>query len=100
LGGAKRRKAYRGLAALFASRRRAAGASSWCQFAFYRGDIDPRLAIRRTTVYGALGVAFLFLFAGLGNAAEGFLEASLGMAPLAGSIVTGGTFSAPDFSGQ
>jgi class 3 adenylate cyclase len=60
---------------------------------FYSGEFDPSLAIRKTSVYGTLGLLFLFLFAGFGNAAEGFLESSVGLPPFAGSVVTGGTLA-------
>jgi class 3 adenylate cyclase len=60
---------------------------------FYKGAIDPRLAIRRTTVYGVLGVLFLFLFAGLGNVAEDLLEGALGIPTSMGSLIAGGTLA-------
>ncbi|MFG1691131.1 hypothetical protein ACGF5M_03055 [Gemmatimonadota bacterium] len=57
---------------------------------FYQGAIDPRLTIKRTTVYGALGVLFLFLFAGIGNFVEDAVQQFSGMSGGIGSIVTGG----------
>jgi class 3 adenylate cyclase len=60
---------------------------------FFHGAVDPSLAIRKTSVYGSVGVLFLFLFAGFGNAAEGFLESTIGMPPFAGAVLTGGTIA-------
>lgn len=57
---------------------------------FGKGAIDPTLAIRRTTVYGALGVVFLFLLAGVGNLAESWVEMGLGLPGGTGTVVTGG----------
>lgn len=57
----------------------------------YQGALDPSLAVRRTAVYGALGVIFVFLFAGLGNAASDVVQARLGLPGFVGSGLYGGT---------
>lgn len=46
---------------------------------FYDGALDPRLAIRRTTVYGALGPLLVILFAGLENLFVDFALARFGI---------------------
>lgn len=58
---------------------------------FYDGLLDPTLAIRRTTVYGTMGLVFLFLFAGLGSLAENWLESSVGLPGSLGTVLIGGT---------
>ena len=58
---------------------------------FYDGALDPSLAIRRTTVYGALGILFVFLFAGFGNVASEFVEQRLGLPGIVGTALYGGT---------
>ncbi len=60
---------------------------------FFGGAAGPQLVIRRATVYGALGAIFLFLFAGFGNVAEGFVEGSLGLPGGIGPMVTGGVLA-------
>jgi hypothetical protein len=60
---------------------------------FFSGAVDPTLVIRKTTVYGALGVLFVFLFAGLGNLVEGWVESALGLPGAVGSIMTGGAIA-------
>lgn len=59
----------------------------------YQGTVDPALMIRRTTVYGVLGVVFVFFFAGLGNIASEFLEARLGLPGVVGTGLYGGTLA-------
>jgi hypothetical protein len=60
---------------------------------FFSGAMDPALVIRKTTVYGAIGVIFVFLFAGLGNLVEGWVESALGLPGSVGSIITGGAIA-------
>lgn len=57
---------------------------------FGRGALDPRLAIRRTTIVGGLGLTFLFLLAGLGNLAEAWVEDVIGVPGVIGTIAVGG----------
>ena len=54
------------------------------------GTIDPSFAIHKTTVYGALGILFLFLFAGVGNFVQDAAQQFSGLSGSFGSIVTGG----------
>ena len=58
---------------------------------FYKGDVDPRLAIRRTTVYGALGILFVFFFSALGNVVSEFVESRLGLPGIVGTGLYGGS---------
>ncbi|MFC1574702.1 adenylate/guanylate cyclase domain-containing protein [Gemmatimonadota bacterium] len=60
---------------------------------FRDGLFDPALAIRKTTVYGAVGIAFLFLFSAFGNVAESWLEGSLALPGGVGSALTGGSIA-------
>jgi class 3 adenylate cyclase len=57
---------------------------------FYAGSIDPTLMIRRATVYGALGILFLFFLAGFSNLAEEFLESTVGLPGGLGTVLGGG----------
>ena len=61
---------------------------------FYHGALDPRLAIRRTTVFGSVGVLFVSLFAGLGNLAEEWLGRGLGLPGGIGTVLSGGAIAA------
>ncbi len=56
---------------------------------FYRGDIDPALVIRRSTVYGALGVAFLILFAVAESLVSDLLADRLDLPDAAGGALLG-----------
>lgn len=56
---------------------------------FYQGAIDPRLAIRKTTVYGALGVLFIVLFAVVESLVSEVLEARLGLPSMLGAALSG-----------
>ena len=56
---------------------------------FYRGDLDPALVIKKTTVYGVLGTLFLILFAGVESLASEMLEERLGLPGLLGGVVAG-----------
>lgn len=57
---------------------------------FFHGAIDPVLAIRKTTVYSALGVLALFLFAGIGNFVENTVQRMAGLSEGIGSVLAGG----------
>ena len=57
---------------------------------FYRGAIDPALVIRKSTLYGALGVIFIVLFAGIENLIEETVEQRLGLPGMAGSLIAAG----------
>ena len=57
---------------------------------FYSGAIDPELVLKRTTVYGALAVMFLFVFAGIEGLVSELVERSLGLPGLFGSALVGG----------
>ena len=59
--------------------------------AFRHGILDPRLAIRRTTVYGALGVLFIVLFAVVESLISELLEARLGLPTMLGAALAGAT---------
>ena len=61
---------------------------------FYRGDIDPALVIRRSTVYGALGVAFVILFAVSESLVSDLLVDRLGLPDAAGGALLGGLAAA------
>ena len=58
---------------------------------FRHGILDPRLAIRRTTVYGALGVLFIVLFAVVESLVSEILEARLGLPTMLGAALAGAT---------
>ena len=57
---------------------------------FYDGAIDPAFVIRRTTVFGILGVICVFLLAGLGNVVSEMVEERLGLPGVVGSGIYGG----------
>ncbi len=57
---------------------------------FYRGDLDPALVIKKTTVYGVLGTLFLVLFAVVESVVSEILENRLGLPGLLGGAVAGG----------
>lgn len=56
---------------------------------FYDGVVDPALAIKRSTVYGALGVIFVVLFAGVESLFSELLEARLGLTSVGGAVLSG-----------
>lgn len=56
----------------------------------YRGALDPGLVLRRTTVYGLLGVCIAFLFAVLENILSSQVALRLGLPGAAGSWLAGG----------
>ena len=57
----------------------------------YQGAVDPRLAIRKTTLYGSLGVTLGFLFGGTEVALSDYVLAALGAPAGASSVLAGGT---------
>jgi hypothetical protein len=56
----------------------------------YRGAMDPGLVLRKTTVYGALGVCLAFLFAILENVLSSQVEVRFGMPGATGGWLAGG----------
>lgn len=72
------------LAALFA------GLAFLAVAVFYRGALDPALVLRRTAVYGILGVGLVFLFTGIENLTSSWLAARLGLGESAGAWLAGG----------
>ncbi|TVQ29591.1 MAG: hypothetical protein EA370_14870 [Wenzhouxiangella sp.] len=56
----------------------------------YRGALDPGLVLRRTTVYGLLGVCMAFLFAILESILSSQVALRLGMPGSTGSWLAGG----------
>jgi hypothetical protein len=57
---------------------------------FYDGALDPALTIRRTAVYGALGLGAVFLFAGIEGLVGNLLTQSLGLTPAGATWFSGG----------
>jgi hypothetical protein len=57
--------------------------------AFYQGAIDPRLAVRRSTLAGVTTVVFVIAFGGIENLASGWVEGWLGLPGAYGSALTG-----------
>lgn len=55
----------------------------------YAGAIDPALALKRSTVYGALGALGVFAFAALESAVSEWLEGRLELPGFVGSVSTG-----------
>ena len=60
---------------------------------FFDGAVDPGLAIKRTTIYGALAGALLFGFGVLENALEDVVLARIGLPPGSGTWLAGGTMA-------
>ncbi len=58
------------------------------------GAVDPALVLRRSTVYGALGVLGVVAFAGLENALSALVEARLGLPGIIGSMIAGALVAA------
>lgn len=56
----------------------------------YAGAIDPALALRRSTLYGALGALGLVAFAGIENALSALVEERLALPTFIGPLVSGG----------
>lgn len=55
----------------------------------YKGALDPRLAVRRTLLYGLVGFVLTALFVGVETLVEGVLAARLDLPDTAGSYVAG-----------
>lgn len=60
----------------------------------WSGAVDPKLAIRRTTVYGTLGVLFIILFAVVESLVSEVVEARLGLPDMVGAAASGGLVAA------
>lgn len=58
--------------------------------AFYDGGVDPALTIRRTAVYGALGLAVAFLFSGIEGVVGGVMVRTLGLSDAGATWFAGG----------
>jgi hypothetical protein len=58
------------------------------------GAVDPALVLRRSTVYGALGVLAVIAFASLENALSALVEARLGLPGVIGSMIAGALVAA------
>lgn len=57
---------------------------------FYDGALDPRLALRKTTLYGLVGIALVFLFGIVETVASDLVLAPMGMDTGVGSWIAGG----------
>ncbi len=58
---------------------------------FRAGALDPALAIRRTALYGLVGIVMVFLFTGAEQFIEEVLATHLGLGSKASGMLTGGT---------
>jgi hypothetical protein len=58
---------------------------------FYSGAIDPALVLRRTAVYGSLGVILIFLFAGVEDLMAQRLAGLLGLPASSSTWIASGT---------
>lgn len=58
--------------------------------AFYDGGVDPALTIRRTAVYGALGLTVAFLFSGIEGLVGGVMVRTLGLSDAGATWFAGG----------
>lgn len=58
---------------------------------FYDGAVDPGLALRRTTLYGLLGVAVVFVFGAVETVLSDHVIQAMGLPPDAGGWIAGGT---------
>ncbi len=56
---------------------------------FYRGTIDPTLAIRRTSVYGLLGLLMSVLFISLERLLAGEVASAVGLSDRSGATIAG-----------
>jgi hypothetical protein len=56
---------------------------------FYRGALDPALVLRRTAVYGIVGVGLVFLFTAIEDLTSSWLTERLGLGESAGSWLAG-----------
>lgn len=55
----------------------------------FSGAVDPRLALRRSTINGIAGTFGLLVFAGLENAVSAWVETRLGLPGIIGSFLAG-----------
>jgi hypothetical protein len=60
----------------------------------YHGAIDPRLALRRSTIYGILGALGIVVFAGVENLLSALVERGLALPGFLGPLVAGGIAAA------
>lgn len=60
---------------------------------FYRGDVDPRVVIRRTALAAGIATVLLFGFGALENVLTDLLFGGLGLPGGVGAIVAGGTMA-------
>lgn len=60
----------------------------------WSGAVDPKLAIRRTTVYATLGGLFIILFAVVESLVSEVVEARLGLPDMVGAAASGGLVAA------
>lgn len=60
----------------------------------YAGAIDPALALRRSTLYGALGALGIVAFAGIENALSEWVEDRLGLPTFIGPLLAGAVVAA------
>jgi hypothetical protein len=58
---------------------------------FFSGALDPALTIKRTAVYGLLGVALVFVFVAVENTVQDHFRAWLGLSDSSSGIIIGGT---------
>jgi len=61
---------------------------------FYRGAIDPRLAARKITVFGVLGLVIAFLFVLIERTIAAKFIAYFNLSPDSGALITGGVVTA------
>jgi hypothetical protein len=54
-----------------------------------RGALDPDVALRRTTIYGLLGVLYVAVYGVIENLLFGFLEDRLGLSNVASAVLLG-----------
>ncbi len=57
---------------------------------FFSGALDPGLAIRRTAVFGLVGLTMVFVFAGVENAMQNVVADRLGMSDHLSGLISGG----------
>ena len=57
---------------------------------FFSGALDPALAIRRTAVFGLVGITMVFIFAGVENAMQNLVAERLGMSDHLSGLISGG----------
>ena len=57
---------------------------------FFQGALDPELVIRRTTIWGGLGILGVFTTAAIGNATQDLLASVFGITGLPATMVLGG----------